>query len=91
MTGGEAFIYDPAALLTARLNTALVEAQLPASEHLEQLRWLVERHVELTGSTTAKAIMDNWSTALEHLWRVAPIGRVQRIEAHSAGRVGAST
>ncbi|MDQ3679446.1 MAG: glutamate synthase large subunit [Actinomycetota bacterium] len=91
MTGGEAYVYDPEALLTARLNTALVEAQLPAAEHVQHLRWLVERHVELTGSTQAKAILDNWSAALDHMWRVAPIGRVQRIEAHSAGRVGAST
>ena len=91
MTGGEAYIFDPAALLTTRLNTALVDAQLPAAEHVEQLRWLVERHLELTGSANAKAILDNWSAALEHLWRVAPIGRVQRIEAQSAGRVGAST
>ncbi len=91
MTGGEAYIFDPEALLTTRLNTALVDAQLPAAEHVEQLRWLVERHLELTGSATAKAILDDWSVALEHLWRVAPIGRVQRIEAHSAGRVGAST
>src|SRR6185312_8379619 len=32
MTGGQAFVYDPNANLTARLNTALVEAVRPDAE-----------------------------------------------------------
>ena len=50
MTGGQAFVWDPDAQLTARLNTALVEAARPDAELLEELRWLIERHQELTGS-----------------------------------------
>ncbi len=90
MTGGEAYVWDPGSWLTARLNTALVEAQLPDAEHLQQLRWLVERHLELTGSARAKAILDDWSASVEQIWRVAPVGRVRRIEAQNAGRVAAS-
>ncbi|MBV9040833.1 MAG: glutamate synthase subunit alpha, partial [Acidimicrobiia bacterium] len=50
MTGGQAFVYDPEANLTARLNTALVEAVRPDAELLEEVRWLIERHHELTQS-----------------------------------------
>ena len=90
MTGGEAYVYDPRARLTARLNTALVEAVRPDTERLEELRWLVERHVELTGSAKASALLDDWATTLEQMWHVMPVDRVRRIEATVAGRVGAS-
>jgi glutamate synthase (ferredoxin) len=90
MTGGEAYVYDPQGLLATRLNTALVEAEAPAAEHVEELRWLVERHLELTGSARAKALLDRWAKTVEHTWRVAPVQRVRRIEANNAGRVAAS-
>ncbi|MDQ4097555.1 MAG: glutamate synthase-related protein, partial [Actinomycetota bacterium] len=90
MSGGEAFVWDPRGLLTARLNTAMVEAARPDSEHVEELRWLVERHFELTGSARARGLLDRWAAAVEDMWHIAPIGRVSRIEANNAGRVGAS-
>ncbi|HEX2063401.1 MAG TPA: glutamate synthase large subunit, partial [Acidimicrobiales bacterium] len=90
MSGGEAFVWDPRGLLTARLNTAMVEAARPDAEHVEELRWLVERHFELTGSARARTLLDGWSAAVEDMWHIAPIGRVSRIEANNAGRVGAS-
>ena len=90
MTGGEAYVWDPGARLTARLNSALVEAERPDAEHVEELRWLVERHVELTGSPRAKALLGDWHATVEQMWHVAPVGRVRRMEAHNAGRVSAS-
>ncbi|MDP8991763.1 MAG: hypothetical protein M3N31_01710 [Actinomycetota bacterium] len=90
MTGGAAYVWDPDASLTARLNTALVEAQHLDAEQVEELRWLVERHLELTGSARAKAMLADWSNVLDSMWRVAPLDRVRRIEAQNAGRVAAS-
>ncbi|MGH9281865.1 MAG: glutamate synthase subunit alpha, partial [Acidimicrobiales bacterium] len=90
MTGGEAFIWDPGARLTARLNAALVTAVRPDAEHVEELRWLVERHFELTGSPRAKALLDDWQTTVAQTWHVVPVGRVPRMEAQGEGRVGAS-
>jgi glutamate synthase (ferredoxin) len=89
MTGGMAFVWDPAAQLTARLNTALVQAARPDAEHLEELRWLVERHQELTGSPRAADLLRNWNETAAHLWLVAPIDLFKRIEAQQAGRVAA--
>jgi glutamate synthase (NADPH/NADH) large chain len=90
MTGGEALVWDPNARLSARLNTALVEAERPGSEHLDALRKLVERHAELTGSRRAIALLADWTTTGVQMWLVAPKGRARRRESENAGRVGAS-
>ncbi len=90
MTGGQAYVYDPRARLTARLNTSLVQAERPDAEHLEELRWLVERHHELTGSGRASRLLGNWSKVVDQIWHVLPIERARRIEVSAAGRVGAS-
>jgi len=91
MTGGQAYVWDPAARLTARLNAALVEAERPDADAEQELRWLVERHLELTGSPRAKALLSDWDTTVEHMWHVAPIGRVRRMEAEAGARGGAAT
>ncbi|HET7487458.1 MAG TPA: glutamate synthase large subunit [Acidimicrobiales bacterium] len=90
MTGGEAFVWDPRARLTARLNAALVSASRPDAEQVEELRWMVERHFELTSSPRAKALLEDWDTTVEQMWHVAPVGRVPRMEAQGEGRVGTS-
>jgi glutamate synthase (ferredoxin) len=90
MTGGQAFVWDPRATLATRLNSALVEAARPDAELLEEVRWLVERHQELTGSRRAAELLKDWDATVDHLWVVAPIDRVRRTEAHRAGRVAAS-
>jgi glutamate synthase (ferredoxin) len=91
MTGGQAFVYDPRARLTARLNTALVEIERPDAEHVEELRWLVERHYELTGSPRAAELLGDWQVAVQHMWVVLPIDRVKKLEAEQAGKVAAVT
>ncbi|MGI9119140.1 MAG: glutamate synthase large subunit [Acidimicrobiales bacterium] len=90
MTGGQAFVWDPGTDLIARLNAALVEAERPDAESLEELRWLVERHQELTGSRRAGELLKDWGQAAEHFWHVLPIDRVRRIEQGGAGRVASS-
>ena len=88
MTGGEAYIWDPEHLLAGRVNTALVEADRAEARELEELRWLIERHVELTGSARGRVLLDNWAAAAVDMWQVAPINRVRRIETHHASQVG---
>jgi glutamate synthase (NADPH/NADH) large chain len=90
MTGGSAFVWDPGNVLLPRLNTALVEAERPLPEDLEELRWLVERHAELTGSERATALLKDWDRAAESIWHVVPLDRVRRIEQSSGSRVTAA-
>jgi len=90
MTGGMAFVWDPDATLSTRLNTALVEAARPDAGLLEELRWLVERHQELTGSSRAAELLSDWAATVAHVWVVAPVDRVRRMEVQLASRVAAS-
>jgi glutamate synthase domain-containing protein 3 len=90
MTGGQCYVWDPEASLAARVNTALVEAERPDAEHLEEVRWLIERHVELTGSPRASALLEDWAATSHELWFVGPVDRVRRIEIGQATRGGAS-
>ena len=90
MTGGRAFVWDPSSQLTTRLNTALVEAARPDAESLEELRWLIERHQELTGSAQAARLLDDWISTVAHSWLVAPVDHIRRMEAQQASTVAAS-
>jgi glutamate synthase (ferredoxin) len=87
MTGGQAFVWDPANDLLPRLNAALVEAVRPLPEDLEELRWLVERHAELTGSERATALLKDWERTADAIWHVVPLDRVRRIEQSAGSRV----
>jgi glutamate synthase (ferredoxin) len=72
MSGGRAFVYDPEGTLPERLNHQLIEASEPDPVDLEEVRALVERHLELTGSPMAAAVLGSWSTARHAFRRVAP-------------------
>ena len=88
MTGGQAFVFDPTLeRLISRLNTDLVEAERPDAEALEEVRWLVERHAELTGSPRSASCSTDWAKAVTQLWHVLPKDQVRRIE---GARPGAS-
>ena len=90
MTGGRAFVWDPEGLLSTRLNPALVESARPDAELLEELRWMVERHHELTGSPRAAGLLVDWDAAEDAMWLVAPVDLVRRMEAQRASRVEAT-
>jgi glutamate synthase (ferredoxin) len=89
MTGGEAYVYDPAAGLPAKVNPELVEAHRPANEHLEKVKALIERHVELTGSAIGVEILAGWERARRAFWRVAPKTDVAKITQKNEGTLRA--
>jgi len=88
MTGGEAYVYDPDGLLTTRLNRQLVDAAIPDDKQRADLRFLVERHRELTGSARGAAMLADWDATIRAFWRVAPIDEIARIERGNEGRLG---
>ena len=91
MTGGQAFVWDPVPeRVITRVNDDLVEVVRPDHDALEELRWLVERHVELTKSLRGRELLDTWAEAVEHLWHIVPRERVQRISTTAATRVAAA-
>ncbi len=72
MSGGRAVVYDPEGTLAERVNHHLVEVSHPAQEDLEEIRALVERHLELTDSPMAAAVLGSWTTARGAFRLVAP-------------------
>jgi glutamate synthase domain-containing protein 3 len=85
MTGGEAFVHDPDEVLPLRLNDQLVRADEVDEEAATRLRALLERHVELTGSPRAAALLGSWRDTLAEFRHVRPKADVSRIEALSEG------
>jgi len=73
MTGGVAFVYDPQSRFPERYNPALVGiARLSPGVDEELLRAMLERHLRLTGSPRARAILEEWKERKEDFWKVAP-------------------
>ena len=72
MTGGEAFVYDPAQRLDLFLNADLVVATAPSRDGLDELRVLLERHARYTGSARATALLDAWERESRLFVHVAP-------------------
>jgi glutamate synthase (ferredoxin) len=77
MSGGLAFVYDEAGYFTQRINPDMVQiARVTSRADVELLRLLIMRHIRLTNSQHAQAILENWSTRLGWFWKVAPKGTI---------------
>jgi len=74
MSGGVAYVYDDAGdFTTRRCNQASVDLEpLERDEDIAQVRGLLERHRELTGSPRAAWILDNWETTRPNFIKVFP-------------------
>ncbi len=77
MSGGLAFVLDEGHHLPRRINSDMVQlVRVTSRMDAELLRHLIIRHVRLTGSPHAQAVLDNWATRLGLFWKVAPKGTV---------------
>ncbi len=85
MTGGEAFVHDPARVLDLRLNGQLVVAERLDAVAAERLRVLVERHREYTGSARAARLLADWPTGAKEFRLIRAKEEVHRIEAEAEG------
>ena len=73
MTGGLAFVYDDAEEfehLVNRDTVSLVRGMEKAEEG--ELRNLIERHFEKTGSAFAADLLAQWEGRLKNFWKVVP-------------------
>ncbi|CAN5872209.1 glutamate synthase large subunit [soil metagenome] len=89
MTGGVCYVHDPAATILARINTQLVEARRLEGGDVDEVHTLLRCHADLTGSVRATGLLDDWDAAAQGFWRVAPRGRLSRVERIDRG-VGTS-
>ena len=73
MTGGIGYFYDETGGFPERVNNEIVKMQrvLTVSGNA-QLKNMIQRHLELTGSEKAKSILDNWAEEVGKFWQIYP-------------------
>jgi glutamate synthase domain-containing protein 3 len=77
MSGGVAFVLDEGHHLPQRINPDMVQLVRITNQHdLNLLKFLITKHVRLTGSVHGQAVLDNWATQLGRFWKVAPKGTI---------------
>eukprot|EP00980_Cylindrotheca_fusiformis_P015855 scaffold4637_cov128-Cylindrotheca_fusiformis.AAC.26 len=73
MTGGIGYFYDKDGDFEDKLNTEIVKMQrLMTPEGEAQLKHMIERHFELTGSERADEILSDWETEKARFWQIYP-------------------
>ena len=84
MTGGIAYVFDPAGEFPARCNRELVQlTRMQGGPESDRLRALVSEHAAETGSRRASDLLSDWSAALGQIWRVEPV-EAAKVSAGSA-------
>ena len=73
MTGGMAYLYDPTAASAALINMeTLVTNPVTVDHWHDQLKGLIERHLEETGSRKAADILQHWDIEKDNFLQVCP-------------------
>jgi len=73
MTGGIGYFYDAGGSFLDKLNGEIVKTQrLMTNEGESQLRTMIERHYELTGSERADEILGSWEEEKGKFWQIYP-------------------
>ena len=73
MTGGVGYFFDEEGSFENMVNGEIVKTQRIATEAGElQLKKMIERHFELTGSERAEEILNDWEIKKNLFWQVFP-------------------
>ena len=72
MSGGTAYVYDELRTFEARCNKDMVDITRPTDAELEQIRNLIEEHVERTASPRGIKLLYQFADARRHFVKVVP-------------------
>ncbi|HPO03685.1 MAG TPA: glutamate synthase-related protein, partial [Treponemataceae bacterium] len=72
MSGGIAWVLDSDGTFRDRCNTGMVSLEEPAAEDWAELKDLISRHREATGSGVAASVLGGWETMKKSFVRVIP-------------------
>ena len=87
MSGGIAWVYDQDGQFRGRCNTELVGLEaLTDPDEIQQVRALIERHRDLTGSARAAEILADWAASAARFVRVIPDDYRRMLEAQARMR-----
>ena len=73
MSGGLAYVYDADGLFDTRCNLEMVDLDLLDDRDEQELRALLQRHCELTGSGLARTMLADWAEAKGKFVKVFPM------------------
>jgi len=74
MTGGLAYVFDEEGSFSTRCNTEMVELGALDAEDELNIRALLARHLDVTGSPRAADLLDRWESVRDRFVRVSPRG-----------------
>lgn len=73
MTGGIGYFYDAEGSFEENVNYEIVKVQrVVTAEGEAQLKHMIERHYEVTGSEKAEELLNNWDEEIGKFWQVYP-------------------
>ncbi|PQO22816.1 glutamate synthase large subunit [Rhodobacteraceae bacterium WD3A24] len=82
MTGGMAYLYDPEGTARELINTETLVLCPVTVEHWEtELKELIERHFDETGSVRAEEILRRWDVERAHFLQVCPTEMLPHLSA----------
>jgi glutamate synthase (ferredoxin) len=88
MTGGLAYVLDEDGSFPTKVNSETVQLQRITTEAGEQqLRHLLQAHVDHTGSPRGQAVLAQWSSYLPQFWQVVPPSEAERPEVTAVEKV----
>jgi glutamate synthase domain-containing protein 2/glutamate synthase domain-containing protein 1/glutamate synthase domain-containing protein 3 len=74
MSGGLAYVYDPDGRFDSRCNLAMIDLDfMEDPSDIAELRSMIEKHVEYTGSRKAVDILKNWDMNVASFVKVFPM------------------
>ena len=74
MSGGVAYIYDPDNDILPNINMEMVDIEtMEDAVDISELRDMISRHLEYTGSEIAGNILENWSDEFPKFRKIIPI------------------
>jgi glutamate synthase (NADPH) large chain len=72
MSGGVAFVWDPAKKFAGRCNMEMVEFDQMENEDAELLKNMIKNHYKYTGSDVAESILKNFDKEIKNFVKVMP-------------------
>ena len=85
MSGGVAYVWDPRGRFPRRCNLDMVELeQLKDEAEGREIRRMIERHLEYTGSVPARSVLADWDRSVNDFVKVMPTDYKRVVRARAA-------
>jgi glutamate synthase (NADPH/NADH) large chain len=81
MTGGLAYVYDPSGDFANRINPeSLIWQRIEVDHYEQELKALIEEHVDETQSQIGKQILVNWDQEIGNFLQVVPKEMLNKLD-----------